>query len=181
VSLADRIDDLLAMALERAALCSNDPFCASHDPNSPLEKRYAHGAACHGCLLIAETSCERRRLHGCALMAEAFPNLSIAELETLLAALDPHRDDSHCGDPGALAADLADPPAFLARIGLATGPGSLGAWLEQWRASGGGKEALLLSIEALLDQRRSDAAARRRTSGNNCDRLIQQSLLRGVG
>ena len=60
VGLADRIDDLLAMALERAALCSNDPFCASHDPNSELEKRYAHGAACHGCLLIAEPSCERR-------------------------------------------------------------------------------------------------------------------------
>ena len=58
--LADRIDELLSMALERAALCSNDPFCASHDPNSELEKRYAHGAACHGCLLIAETSCERR-------------------------------------------------------------------------------------------------------------------------
>ena len=56
----DTIDELLAMALERAALCSNDPFCASHDPNSELEKRYAHGAACHGCLLIAETSCERR-------------------------------------------------------------------------------------------------------------------------
>jgi phosphatidylserine/phosphatidylglycerophosphate/cardiolipin synthase-like enzyme len=93
-------------------------------------------------------------------MAAAFPNLSTAELETLLAALDPHRDDSHRGDPGALAADLADPPAFLARIGLATGPGSLGAWLERWRASGGGKEALLLSIEALLDQRRGDAAAR---------------------
>jgi hypothetical protein len=60
VGLADRIDELLAMALERAALCSNDPFCASHEPNSELEKRYAHGAACHGCLLIAETSCERR-------------------------------------------------------------------------------------------------------------------------
>jgi Domain of unknown function (DUF1998) len=60
VGLADRIDELLAMALERAALCSNDPFCASHEPNDGLEKRYAHGAACHGCLLIAETSCERR-------------------------------------------------------------------------------------------------------------------------
>lgn len=60
VGLADRIDELLATALERAALCSNDPFCASHEPNSELEKRYAHGAACHGCLLIAETSCERR-------------------------------------------------------------------------------------------------------------------------
>jgi hypothetical protein len=24
------------------------------------EERFLHGAACHGCLLIAETSCERR-------------------------------------------------------------------------------------------------------------------------
>jgi hypothetical protein len=32
------------------AFDDNDPFCASHEPNSELEKRYAHGAACHGCL-----------------------------------------------------------------------------------------------------------------------------------
>ena len=64
VGLADRIDELLAAALERAALCSNDPFCASHEPNSELEKRYAHGAACHGCLLIAETSCDAARISG---------------------------------------------------------------------------------------------------------------------
>ena len=93
-------------------------------------------------------------------MAAAFPNLSTAELETLLAALDPHRGDSPLGDSGSLAADLADPPAFLARIGLATGPGSLVAWLEHWRASGGSREALLLSVQALLDQQRSDTAAR---------------------
>ena len=93
-------------------------------------------------------------------MAAAFPNLSTAELETLLAALDPHRGDSQSGNPGSLAGDLADPPAFLARIGLAPGPDSLGAWLERWRASGGSREALLLSVPALLDQRRSDAAAR---------------------
>ena len=93
-------------------------------------------------------------------MPAAFPNLSTAELETLLAALDPHHGDSQRGDPGSLAGDLADPPAFLARIGLAPGPGSLGAWLERWRASGGSREALLLSVQALLDQRRSNAAAR---------------------
>jgi phosphatidylserine/phosphatidylglycerophosphate/cardiolipin synthase-like enzyme len=93
-------------------------------------------------------------------MAAAFPNLSTAELETLLAALDPHRGGSERGDPGSLAGDLADSPAFLARIGLAPGTDSLGAWLERWRASGGSQEALLLSVQALLDQRRSDAAAR---------------------
>jgi len=93
-------------------------------------------------------------------MAAAFPNLSTAELETLLAALDPYRGDSQRGNPGSFAGDLADPPAFLARIGLAPGPDSLGAWLERWRATGGGREALLLSVQALLDQRRSDAVAR---------------------
>jgi phosphatidylserine/phosphatidylglycerophosphate/cardiolipin synthase-like enzyme len=88
-------------------------------------------------------------------MAAAFPNLSTAQLETLLAALDPHR-----GDPGSLAADLADPPAFLARIGLAAGSISLLAWLERWTASGGSQEALFIAVQALLDQRRGDAAAR---------------------
>ena len=50
----------LERALELGRLCSNDPICAEHDPVSALEERYLHGAACHGCLLIAETSCERR-------------------------------------------------------------------------------------------------------------------------
>ncbi|MCP9808692.1 DUF1998 domain-containing protein [Cyanobium sp. HWJ4-Hawea] len=60
VALTDRVEDLLKASLESGSLCSNDPFCSGHEPNDPLEKRYAHGAACHGCLLIAETSCERR-------------------------------------------------------------------------------------------------------------------------
>jgi hypothetical protein len=41
-------------------LCSNDPVCADHEPDDPHENRFLHGAACHGCLLIAETSCEQR-------------------------------------------------------------------------------------------------------------------------
>ncbi len=88
-------------------------------------------------------------------MAAAFPNLSTAELETLLAALDLQR-----GAPGSLADVLADPPAFLARIGLAAEPLPVLGWLERWRASGGSQEALLLCLQALLDQRRGDAAAR---------------------
>lgn len=47
-------------ALELAELCSNDPVCAQHEPNNSLARRFLHGAACHGCLLIAETSCEQR-------------------------------------------------------------------------------------------------------------------------
>ena len=47
-------------ALRDNLLCSNDPVCAEHAPDSPYESRPLHGAACHGCLLIAETSCEQR-------------------------------------------------------------------------------------------------------------------------
>lgn len=48
----------LKSALEMAGLCSNDPVCAQHDMASTHEGRALHGAACHGCLLIAEPSCE---------------------------------------------------------------------------------------------------------------------------
>ena len=50
----------LRRALEAAGLCSNDPVCAEHAPDSALEGRPLQGAACHGCLLISETSCEQR-------------------------------------------------------------------------------------------------------------------------
>ena len=50
----------LRRALRDNLLCSNDPVCAEHAPDSPYESRPLHGAACHGCLLIAETSCEQR-------------------------------------------------------------------------------------------------------------------------
>lgn len=50
----------LRKALELARLCSNDPVCAQHEPDDTRAERYLLGAACHGCLLIGETSCERR-------------------------------------------------------------------------------------------------------------------------
>ena len=55
-----RIVPFLERAFERGQLCSNDPFCSEHDPNHPFDIRPTHGAACHGCELIAETSCEQR-------------------------------------------------------------------------------------------------------------------------
>ncbi len=58
--IAQRMDTLIAMAIELGRLCSNDPVCAEHDPRSAVEERFLHGAACHGCLLVSETSCERR-------------------------------------------------------------------------------------------------------------------------
>ena len=54
-----RIHEHVRGALTMAELCSNDPVCAQHESTSPHERRFLHGAACHGCLLIAETSCEQ--------------------------------------------------------------------------------------------------------------------------
>ena len=59
VEAARRIKEFVRKALELASLCSNDPICAHHQPgehdHAPLL-----GAACHGCLLVPETSCEQR-------------------------------------------------------------------------------------------------------------------------
>ncbi len=60
VQVGKHIEDHLAAALEMGKLCSNDPVCAQHQPSNRQEDRLLHGAACHGCLLIAEPSCERR-------------------------------------------------------------------------------------------------------------------------
>jgi hypothetical protein len=49
----------LRRALEMGALCSNDPVCAFHEP-SRHDQQPLLGSACHGCLLVSETSCEQR-------------------------------------------------------------------------------------------------------------------------
>ena len=59
VETGRRFADHLRRALRDNLLCSNDPVCAEHDPATPYAGRPLHGAACHGCLLIAETSCEQ--------------------------------------------------------------------------------------------------------------------------
>jgi Domain of unknown function (DUF1998) len=60
VQVGRRIAETIRSALDLGALCSNDPVCAQHDPASRPEQRFLHGAACHGCLLISETSCEQQ-------------------------------------------------------------------------------------------------------------------------
>jgi len=60
VQQARHMEDHLAQALRMSGLCSNDPVCAQHVPGESLESRWLHGAACHGCALVAETSCEMR-------------------------------------------------------------------------------------------------------------------------
>ena len=60
VQQARQINGHIERALRTAALCSNDPVCAQHSPAASIEERWLHGAACHGCALVAETSCEMR-------------------------------------------------------------------------------------------------------------------------
>jgi hypothetical protein len=62
VEVSHRFLQVLESALERQRLCSGDPVCADHDPITAADDRTLHGAACHGCLVIAETSCEARNL-----------------------------------------------------------------------------------------------------------------------
>jgi len=59
VEIGRKIDLHLRNAIELGRLCSNDPVCAQHSAKQLLEERFLLGAACHGCLLISETSCER--------------------------------------------------------------------------------------------------------------------------
>ena len=59
VAQGRRIDVHLERALGLSRLCSNDPVCAGHAPNDELGDHHLEGAACHGCLYLAEVSCER--------------------------------------------------------------------------------------------------------------------------
>ncbi len=59
VSLGEtnNIERMISLALESAGLCSSDPLCSEHKP--PSDGLTLHGAACHSCLFVPETSCER--------------------------------------------------------------------------------------------------------------------------
>ena len=46
---------IISQALDRAQVCASDPLCAEHDPS---KDQALHGAACHACALVSETSCE---------------------------------------------------------------------------------------------------------------------------
>lgn len=52
----ERLGTILKDSLERALYCSSDPLCGHQ---AAAEVGLLNGAACHACLLVAETSCER--------------------------------------------------------------------------------------------------------------------------
>jgi hypothetical protein len=59
VEQGKRLVEHLQRAFDTGRLCSTDPVCAYHKPASDPTRRYREGAACHGCLYVAEPSCER--------------------------------------------------------------------------------------------------------------------------
>ena len=52
-----RLEDVVHEALHRANRCSSDPICAHRVPRD--QEDFLHGAACHFCAFLSETSCER--------------------------------------------------------------------------------------------------------------------------
>jgi hypothetical protein len=59
VSLAETgpLTQIMQHALDGASRCSSDPLCAERLPRAPAD--FLHGAACHACLFVSETTCER--------------------------------------------------------------------------------------------------------------------------
>jgi hypothetical protein len=59
VTLGDtaNLEQHLSQALEALEICSSDPLCAETQPEQAFLS--LHGAACHNCLFLPETSCER--------------------------------------------------------------------------------------------------------------------------
>jgi hypothetical protein len=53
----DSLNRLVGRALDDAMHCSSDPLCAERLPAPPAD--FLHGAACHVCLFVSETTCER--------------------------------------------------------------------------------------------------------------------------
>lgn len=58
VSMAPHMEQLFRNAMEQANHCSGDPLCR----NSRIEGSNYNGAACYGCIMASETSCEHRNM-----------------------------------------------------------------------------------------------------------------------
>jgi hypothetical protein len=56
----ENLEPILSQALDRARICASDPLCSEHDPS---KDQSLHGAACHACALVSETSCETGNRH----------------------------------------------------------------------------------------------------------------------
>ena len=60
VEQAKNIPLAIKRGIARNTVCGNDPICTSGSKSLASDIDMINGAACHGCLFTAETSCERR-------------------------------------------------------------------------------------------------------------------------
>jgi len=76
----ENLGPMISRALDRAKVCASDPLCAEHDPS---KDQSLHGAACHACGLVSETSCEvGNRFLDRALLVPTFETTDAAFFET---------------------------------------------------------------------------------------------------
>jgi hypothetical protein len=72
----ENLGRIITLALKRAAICSSDPLCSEHDPG---KDRSLHSTACHACVFVSETSCEKsNRYLDRALLVPTFINTNAA-------------------------------------------------------------------------------------------------------
>ena len=57
LSESSRLAEIIDRTLRAMTRCSSDPICARRIPQDPED--FLHGAACHCCAMVSETSCER--------------------------------------------------------------------------------------------------------------------------
>jgi len=58
IALVPHFQEMFDLSVEQMRTCSGDPLCVAHS----FEEGQYNGAACYGCLLLSETSCEHRNL-----------------------------------------------------------------------------------------------------------------------
>ena len=61
ISLVPKFETILKRVFEIGKFCSNDPLCIEQKNSFKCGTSY-NGAACYGCLLVSETSCEHRNM-----------------------------------------------------------------------------------------------------------------------
>ena len=72
----EKLGRIVDLALKRATICSSDPLCSEHDPG---KDRSLHASACHACVFVSETSCEKNnRYLDRTLLVPTFVNSTAA-------------------------------------------------------------------------------------------------------
>ena len=109
VEVGRRLERYLEHALDLGRLCSNDPVCAAHAPDTSMggSDRHLEGASCHGCLLISEPSCERMNMYLDRSLVVPTVETRMRRSSTVLMAFDDWLDDATPADLEALAQALA--------------------------------------------------------------------------